>query len=75
MGVKILKSYSSDKLQPKFLVLNFLHNGPHKTAFGIFEILSFQFFNDFFFKNFKFTIVHVSYGEIKNLNYLENERL
>ena len=53
MGVKILKSYSSDKLQPKFLVLNFLRNGPHKTAFGIFEILSFQFFNDFFFQKFQ----------------------
>ena len=44
---------------------------PHKTAFGIFEIFKFPIFNDFFFENFKFTIV--AYGEIKNLNYLKNE--
>ena len=40
MGVKISKRYSSHKSQPKVfnLVLNFLHNVPHKTKFGIFEI-------------------------------------
>ena len=34
------------------------------------DVLNFEFliFDDFFFKNFKFTIV--AYGEIKNLNYL-----
>ena len=32
----------------------------------------FLIFNFFFFENFKFTIV--AYGEIKNLNYLENEQ-
>ncbi len=32
----------------------------------------FPIFNDFFFENFKFTIV--GYGEIKNLPYMENER-
>ena len=32
----------------------------------------FPIFNDFFFKIFKFTFV--AYGQIKNLNYLENER-
>ncbi len=51
--------------------MNFLPTGPHKTTFGIFEILSFWFLT-IFFENSKFTIV--AYGEIKNLNYLENER-
>ncbi len=45
--------------------------GLHKTTLGIFEILNFQFL--MFFFNFKFTIV--PYGETKNLNYPENERL
>ena len=52
-------------------VLNFSHNGPHKNALGIFEILSFGFLT-FFFKKLKFTIV--AYGEIKNVTYLKNER-
>ena len=73
MGAKISKRYSSYKWQSKVLklVLNFPPNGRHKTPLGIFEILSFRFLTIFFFKNFKFTIV--AYGEIKNLNYLENE--
>ncbi len=54
------------------LVLNFFPDGPHNSTLGIFEILSFWIFNNFFFENSKFTIV--AYGEIKNLNYLENER-
>ncbi len=43
MGAKISKRYSSYKSQPNVLklVLNFPPNGPHKTAMGIFEILSF----------------------------------
>ncbi len=43
MGAKIAKGYSSNKSQPKAfkLFLNFLSSGPHKTTFGIFEILSF----------------------------------
>ena len=49
------------------LVLNFPPNGPHKTSFGIFEIYSF-----WFLTIGKFTIV--AYGEIKTLNYLENQR-
>ena len=49
----------------------FSPNGSHKTLFGIFGILSHQFVMIFFFENFEFTIV--AYGEIKNLNYLENE--
>ncbi len=38
------------------------------------DVLNFEFpiVNIFFFENFKFTIV--LYREIKNLNYLENER-
>ena len=38
------------------------------------DFLNFEFpiFNDFLFENFKLTIV--SYGKIKNLNFLENER-
>ncbi len=41
MGATISKRYSSYKLQPNAfkLLLNFLPNGPHKTTFGIFEIL------------------------------------
>ncbi len=40
----------------------------------IWDFWNFEFpiFNNFFLKNSKFTIV--AYGEIKNLNYLENER-
>ncbi len=43
MGVKITKCYSSYKSQTNVLklVLNFPPNGPHKSMFGIFEILSF----------------------------------
>ncbi len=43
MGAKISIRYSSYKSQPKVLklVLNFPPNGPHKSMFGIFEILSF----------------------------------
>ena len=76
MVVKISKPYSSYKKQPKvfkLIVLNFPPNGPHKTMFGIWEILSFRFLMGFFFENFKFTIV--AYGEIKHLSYLENEWL
>ncbi len=38
------------------------------------DLWNFEFpiFNDFFFKNFKFTIV--AYTEIKNLSHVENER-
>ncbi len=44
MGAKISKRYSSYKLQPKVfkLFLNCLPNGPHKTTFGIFEILKIE---------------------------------
>ena len=67
MGANISKCYSSYKSQPKVLkvILNFPPNGPHEILFGIFEMFK------FFFE--KFTIV--AYGEIKNLNYVENERL
>ncbi len=46
------KRYSSYKSQPKVckLFLNFLSNGPHKNAFGIFEILSLWFLMIFFSK-------------------------
>ncbi len=67
---------SSYKSQPKAfkLFLNFLPNGPHKTVFGIFEILSFWFVTNFFQK-FKIHYWTLSCcGETKNLNYLENER-
>ena len=73
-GVKISKRYSSYKSQPNVWNLSWIFlpsNSPHKTTFAIFEILSFLFLT-IFFKNSKFTIV--AYGEIKNLNYLENER-
>ncbi len=61
MRAKISKRYSSYKSQPKVLkfVLNFPPNGPHKIAFVIFEILSFQFLT-IFAQNFKLTIV--AYG-------------
>ena len=47
MGVQISKRYSSYKSQPNDfkLALNFPPNGPPKNAFGIFEILSFDFFS------------------------------
>ncbi len=60
------------------LVLNFPRYGPHKTTLVGFEILNFRllpfffFFFFFFCENFNFNIV--AYGEIKNLNYLDNER-
>ncbi len=67
--MKISKRYSSYKSQPKVLklVLNFLPNGPHKTA--IVEILSFWLLTFFFPENLKFTIV--AYGEKNPLNFLE----
>ncbi len=74
MGVKIWKRYSSYKLQPKVfkLILNFPPDCPYKTTLGNFcEIMSFQYLT-IFFENFRVTIV--AYGEIENLNYLENER-
>ena len=51
MGGKISKCYFSYKSQPKAfkLFLNFLINGPHKSMFGIFEILSLRFLTIFFF--------------------------
>ncbi len=50
MGAKISKRYSSYKSQPKAfkLFLNFLLNGPHKTAFGIFKILKIEILMIFF---------------------------
>ncbi len=52
MGMKISKLYFSYKSQPKAfkLFLNFLPNGPHKTTFGIFEILGLRFLMIFFRK-------------------------
>ncbi len=52
MGAKISKRYSSYKSQPKAfkLFLNFLPNGPHKTTFGIFEILKIEILMVFFFR-------------------------
>ena len=62
----------SQKFWNSTIVLDFPANGPHKTPFGIFEIVSFQFLT-FFFR--KFQIYHCTLMEIsKNLKYLENER-
>ncbi len=49
MGAKISNRYPSYKSQPKVfkLFLNFLPNGPHKTAFGIFEILKNEILTNF----------------------------
>ena len=49
MGVKISIHWSY-KSQPTFfkLVLNFPPNGPHKTVFGVYEILSLWFLSKFF---------------------------
>ncbi len=73
MGVKSSKRYSSYKSQPKVLklFLNFRPDGPQKNTLGFWNF-EFSIFNDFFFENFNLTTV--AYGEIKNLNYLENER-
>ncbi len=48
MAAKISKCYSY-KSQPKVfkLFLNFLPNGPHKTMFGIFEILKIEILTNF----------------------------
>ncbi len=49
MGAKIAKRYSSDKSQLKAfkLFLSFLSNGPHKTKFGIFDILKIEILMNF----------------------------
>ena len=49
MGAKISKRYSSYKSQPKVLkrFLNFLPNGHHNTAFGIFENLKIEILTNF----------------------------
>ncbi len=49
MGAKISKRYSSYKSQPKVfkLFLKFLPNGPHKSMFGIFEILKIEILTNF----------------------------
>ncbi len=49
MGAKISKRYSSYKSQPKVfkLFLNFPPNGPHKSMFGIFEILKIEILTNF----------------------------
>ena len=70
MGAKSSKRYSSLKSLFNFskLLLNFLPSGPHKVLLE----LSLRYLTIFFFENFNFTVV--PYGEIKNLNYMENER-
>ena len=63
IGARISKRYSCKSLPKVFkLLLTFLPNGPHETAFGMFEILSFQFLA-IFSENFEFTIV--AYGATK----------
>ncbi len=49
MGAKVSKRYSSYKSQPKVfkLFLNFLPNGPHKSMFGIFEMLKIEILTNF----------------------------
>ncbi len=49
MGAKISKRYSSYKSQPKVSkpFLNCLPNGPHKSTFGIFEILKIEILTNF----------------------------
>ena len=66
MGAKSSKRYSSI---PQ-ITLEYFETS-HKTSQKKFEILSYRFLT-IFPQNFKFSIV--AYGEIKNLNYLENER-
>ncbi len=49
MGAKISKRYSSYKSEPKVfkIFLNFLLDGPHKSMFGIFEILKIEILTNF----------------------------
>ncbi len=49
MGAKTSKYYYSYKSQPKAfkLFFNFLPDGPHKTTFGIFEILKIEILMNF----------------------------
>ena len=63
----LLLRIAAKNLKP---VLDFPPNGLHKTALGVFEFLNFRILI-ILFQNFKFTII--AYGEMKNLNYLENE--
>ncbi len=51
MGAKISKRYSSYKSQSMVFkrFLNFLPNGPHKTTYGIFEILKIEILTFFSF--------------------------
>ncbi len=66
MGAKISKRYSY-KSQPNAfeLFLNFLPNGPHKTAFGIFEISKIEILTFFFYLQTnlgKFLLSHVYFN-------------
>ncbi len=56
---------------PSLILLNVLLSGPHKRTTCILDFLNFEF--TIFDKFLKFSIV--SYGETKNLTYLENEWL
>ena len=69
MGSKLSKRHSSYKSEPKAfkIFLNFLPNSPHKTVFGIFEILKIEILTNLFIfinmgpngsENFK-TLLHV----------------
>ena len=71
MGAKTSKRYSSLKLllNPFKLFLNFLLISPDKSTVLDFLNLKFLIFQEFL----NFTIE--PYGETKNLNHLENERL
>ncbi len=79
MEATISKNYSSYKLHPKAfkLFLNFLPNGSHKTAFGIFENWN---FNDFFLFSLTWDPVGVKNSSYKSqpkafklfLNFLPN---
>ncbi len=70
LGVKISKRYY--KSQRKYVQTSPEFSSQWSSQNSVLDFWNFEFLiiNDFFFKNFKFTMV--AYGEIRNLNYLEN---
>ncbi len=64
MRVKISKSYSSYKSQPKAFkfFLNFLPNGPHKTTFVVFEMV------------LRFLMIYFRKFQIKHCSILRNQK-
>ncbi len=70
MGVKISKRLLQIASKSFETFPEFFSEWSSQNSLGDFWNFESLSFNDFFFQNFKFTIV--AYGGIKNLSYLEN---